>query len=129
MCCVLYHPAISCWISLRSNGACLLQAYNAVALQGPSAAMLADFAAYSKTSVVRFVGVREAGVNDDIPPLHERPELVVLGSDTRGALPKEPGLSHTPHMELPVGSVKNHRAPQYWELVQRILVRLLSLLA
>lgn len=88
--------------------------------------MLADFAAYSNISVIRFVGVRKAGVNDDIPPQRERPELVVLGSDTRGILPKEPGLWFTPHIELPVGSVNNQQAPQYWELVQRILVRLLS---
>lgn len=91
--------------------------------------MLADFAAYLNTPVVRFVGVREAGVNDEIRPIHERPVLVVLGSDTRGALPKEPGLWFTPHMELPVGSVKNQRAPQYWDLVQRIRVWLQSLLA
>ncbi|BDA44057.1 hypothetical protein COCOBI_05-2410 [Coccomyxa sp. Obi] len=99
----------------------MFSTYDAVLLQGPSATMLADFAAYSNTSVVRFVGVREAGVNDDIPPLHERPEVVVLGSDTGAALPKEPGLWYTSHMELPVGSVKNPGAPQYQELVQRIL--------
>ena len=101
-----------------------VQEYDAVLMQGPSATTLADHVAYANVSAVRFVGVRESGINDDISPLYERPELIVLGSNTRSPLPKEPSLWFTPHMELPVGVVHDYRAPHYKELVQRIWVRL-----
>lgn len=88
---------------------------------------MADHIAYANIPVVRLVGVRESGISDEIPPLFERPEVIVLGSNTRAPLPKEQGMWFTPHMELPVGVIHDYRAPEYKKLVRQIWVRLLAL--
>lgn len=101
----------------------LSQKFDVVLLQGQMATALADYAASVNTTVVRFVGVRELGVNDPISPLLELPEVIVMGSNSRAKIPKEHGFWDVPHLELPVGSVPDYNAPQYKDLLRLIWVR------